>query len=234
MAQNLHPAHGGSTAEPGILAAHDQEDLLVGNELVRFKYSTRIVHWSVGVSFLICLFTGFPIWTPYWGWMAGFFGGLQVCRWLHAWSGLAFSFFAALQFVQWVGQMALDAADRRFIAPGNFGKYLSWQTHDQEIGKYNGGQKLLFWTSSLAALGLLLTGVVLWYPGEFGAGLRQVSWVLHDVVFILLVMLIMGHVYLGLVEPGTLTAMVKGTVSKDWARTHHPKWFRDVTGGRRS
>jgi len=58
--------------------------------------------------------------------------------------------------------------------------------------------------------------------------------VLHDVTFILFVLLIMGHVYLGLAEPGTLTAMVKGTVPRAWARLHHPKWYRDVTGDKRS
>jgi formate dehydrogenase subunit gamma len=233
MAQNLTHAHGGSSAEPGILAAHDHEDIVVGDEVVRFKYYSRIVHWSVGTSFLVCLFTGFPIWTPYWGWMAGFFGGLSVCRWLHAWSGVAFSVFTALQFVHWMGQMFLTEGDARFMSPANFGRYLSWKTHDSDVGKYNGGQKLLFWASSLAALGLLLTGVVLWYPSEFGATLRQAAWVLHDVTFILLVVLIMGHVYLGLAEPGTMMAMVKGTVSRDWARLHHPKWYRDVTGDTR-
>jgi formate dehydrogenase subunit gamma len=121
--------------------------------------------------------------------------------------------------------------DRRFTS--NFLAYMRWETHDEEIGKYNGGQKLLFWLSSLAALGLLATGVVIWWPDLFSARLREVSWVLHDVTFILFLLLIMGHIYLAIAEPGTFSAMVKGTVSKAWARLHHPAWYRDVTGGKR-
>lgn len=127
--------------------------------------------------------------------------------------------------------MSLGPADRRFITPAGLSAYLRWRLHDPEVGKYNGGQKLLFWASSLAALGLLLTGVVLWWPAEFSAALRQASWVLHDVTFILFALLIIAHVYLSIAEPGTFGAMVRGTVSRDWAKLHHPKWYRDVTGG---
>jgi len=231
MAEPLRavPAH--STADPGILAAQNQENLVVGDELVRFRYYTRVVHWGVALTFFICLFTGLPIWTPIFGWLAPLFGGLQVCRWLHPWTGVAFAFFALLQFVHWAGEMRMTPADKRFAR--NLGAYLRWETHDEEIGKYNGGQKLMFWLSSLSALGLLATGVVIWWPEYFSAPFREVSWVLHDLTFILFTLLIIGHIYLAIAEPGTFSAMVKGTVSKAWARLHHPAWYRDVTGGRR-
>jgi cytochrome b subunit of formate dehydrogenase len=45
---------------------------------------------------------------------------------------------------------------------------------------------------------------------------------------------IIGHIYLGTAaEPGTFASMVRGTVTKDWARLHHPKWYREVTGNGR-
>jgi len=231
MAEPLRavPAH--SSADPGILLAQGQEDLVVGDELVRFRYYTRVVHWGVALTFFVCLFTGLPIWTPIFGWLATLFGGLHVCRWLHPWSGIGFAVFALLQFVHWAGEMKMTAADKRFT--GNFLAYLRWETHDEETGKYNGGQKMLFWLSSLASLGLLATGVVLWWPSYFGAQVRQWSWVLHDVTFILFTLMIMGHIYLAIAEPGTFSAMIRGTVTKAWARLHHPAWYKDVTGGTR-
>jgi formate dehydrogenase subunit gamma len=231
MAEPLRavPAH--STADPGIVAARAQEDLVVGDELVRFRYYTRVVHWGVALTFFVCLFTGLPIWTPIFGWLAALFGGLQVCRWLHPWTGIAFSVFALLQFVHWAGEMRMSAADKRFAR--NIRTYLRWELHDEEIGKYNGGQKLLFWLSSLASLGLLATGVVLWWPEYFGAPFREASWVLHDLSFILFTLLIIGHIYLAIVEPGTFSGMVKGTVTKAWARLHHPAWYRNVSGDSR-
>ena len=231
MAESLRavPAH--STADPGILAAQQKENLVVGEELVRFRYYTRVVHWGVALTFFICLFTGLAIWTPIFGWLAYLFGGLQVCRWLHAWTGITFAFFALLQFFHWAGDMRMNAADKRFAA--NLRTYLRWEYHDDEVGKYNGGQKLLFWLSSLAALGLLLTGIVLWWPELFSSPLREASWVLHDLTFILFVLLIIGHIYLSVAEPGTFAGMVRGTVTKAWARLHHPAWYREVTGDKR-
>lgn len=231
MAEPLRAVPARSSADPGILLAQRQEDLVVGDELVRFRYYTRVVHWGVALTFFICLFTGLPIWTPIFGWLATLFGGLQVCRWLHPWTGIAFAVFALLQFVHWAGEMKMTAADKRFNT--NFLAYMRWETHDEDTGKFNGGQKVLFWLSGLASLGLLATGIVLWWPNFFGVQVREWSWVLHDVTFILFLLMIMGHIYLAIAEPGTFSAMVRGTVTKAWARLHHPAWYRDVTGGTR-
>jgi formate dehydrogenase subunit gamma len=49
--------------------------------------------------------------------------------------------------------------------------------------------------------------------------------------FIFFGVAIVAHIYLGTAaEPGTFSAMSRGTVSKAWARLHHPKWYREVTG----
>ena len=223
----------GYSGDPAIAAARTGEDILVDGRLVRFRWSTRALHWSVAVTFILALLTGLPIWTPIFGWLAYLFGGLQVVRWLHPWFGIVFSAFILLQFIDWAGAMRMTPADRRFVKLRSFLSYMRWESHDQEIGKYNGGQKLLFWLSALAALGLLLTGVVMWFPELFGEGLRQASWLLHDITFILFTLLIIGHIYLGIVEPGTFKGMIEGTVSRDWAKLNHPAWYRDVTGDRR-
>jgi formate dehydrogenase subunit gamma len=233
MAESLRAVPPHSTADPGILAAQSREDVVVGDEVVRFRYYTRVVHWGVALTFFLTLFTGLPIWTPIFGWLAPLFGGLSVCRWLHPWAGVAFSVFALLQFVHWGGEMRMTEADKRFTKLKNFLSYMRWQYHDDEVGKFNGGQKALFWLSSLAALGLLATGVVLWFPNYFSPLFREGSWVLHDLAFILFFLLILGHIYLSIAEPGTFAGMVRGTVTKAWARLHHPAWYRDVTGERR-
>jgi cytochrome b subunit of formate dehydrogenase len=39
------------------------------------------------------------------------------------------------------------------------------------------------------------------------------------------------HVYEGTAhQPGTFRSMMDGTVTESWAWTHHPGWFRTVTG----
>ena len=217
--------------DAAVVRARESEDVLVGGEIVRHRLSSRVIHWTVALFFFVCLFSGLPIWTPLFGWMATFFGGLNVCRWLHPWSGVVFSAATLVMFVHWFSEMRLTGKDRDFLTPGGFVRYFQYRGEDSEVGKYNGGQKILFWAAALATLGLLVSGIVIWFPESFGNALRQLSYVVHDVAFILFFAMIIGHIYLGTAaEPGTFGSMVRGTVSKEWARLHHPKWFRQVTG----
>src|SRR4029077_16294596 len=108
---------------------------------------------------------------------------------------------------------------------------MRYQSDDSDVGKYNGGQKLLFWAVSLGALGLFLSGLVMWFPMAFPALLREVSFLLHGVTFILFAVAIVFHIYLGTAaEPGTFGSMTRGMVTRAWARLHHPRWYREVTG----
>src|SRR5512140_148003 len=97
----------GQPLNPAIIAAQHGEDIVVGNEIVRHSRISRIVHWSVAITFLLALFTGLPIWTPLFGWMAYLFGGLEVCRWLHPWAGVFFAAFSVWMFFYWLGDMRM-------------------------------------------------------------------------------------------------------------------------------
>jgi len=215
---------GGPTA---IQVARDKEDVLVGDEIVRHRLSSRVIHWLVAVFFLTALFTGMAVWSPVFGWMANLFGGLSVVRWLHAWLGIAFVAAFILMFVAWLGDMKFDQYDKKW----NVVEYLKFTDKDDpDVGKYNAGQKFFFWAAGLGALALLLSGIVLWWPAEFSQGLRSASLILHDLAFIAFFVAIVGHIYLSTAaEPGTFGSMTRGTVTKSWAKTHHPRWFRDVT-----
>lgn len=216
--------------DPAVVVARKKEDVLVGEEIVRHNLNSRIIHWSVAVTFFVSLFTGMPIWTPLFGWMAAFFGGLSVCRVIHPWVGVAFFIASAFMFFDWVGDMYMTKRERKgWWGPVLF-RYLRWEVEDVETGKYNGGQKFFFWTVGLGALGLLLSGLIIWFPRSFPQLLREFSYLIHDITFILFAAAIVWHIYLGTsAEPGTFRSMTRGTVTPKWARLHHPKWFRDVT-----
>jgi formate dehydrogenase subunit gamma len=223
----------GASRVPGptvMDVARDREDVLVGEEIVRHKLSARLIHWTVAVLFILACLTGMPIWSPVFGWMAYLFGGLSVCRWFHAWVGVAFAVASVIMVVLWAGQMIFDEGDKRF----NVFEYLKFRPEeDPNVGKYNAGQKFFFWAALVMMLLLLLSGIPLWWPKDFSWQLRQVCIVVHDIAFIAFFCTIVGHIYLGTAaEPGTFRSMTRGTVTRAWARLHHPKWYRDVTGGR--
>jgi formate dehydrogenase subunit gamma len=217
--------------DDAVTVARDREDVAVGNEIVRHRLASRLIHWTVALTFFVSVLTGMPIWTPLFRWMADLFGGLSVCRIIHPWAGIAFTLISALQFFHWLKDMHLEPAEKKEWLGRGVVKYLKYQGDDSQVGKYNGGQKLFFYAVTLGALGLLVSGVVIWFPLSFPQILRELSYLLHDVTFILFVAAIIWHIYLGTAaEPGTFGAMVRGTVTKSWARLHHPKWYRDVTG----
>jgi formate dehydrogenase subunit gamma len=221
-----------TAADPVVLRARRTEDVVVGAEIVRHRLASRAIHWAVALFFFLALFSGLPIWTPVFGWMAHLLGGLHVCRWLHPWAGVLFFAAAGVLFVHWLGDMRLEPKDREWLRPRKLVEYMTHRgEEDPEVGKYNGGQKLFFFAAGLGALGLLLTGVVMWNPLSFPQVVRELAILLHDVTFILFVVAIVFHVYLGTAaEPGTFHSMVRGTVTRPWARLHHPRWYREVMG----
>ncbi|HYB52254.1 MAG TPA: formate dehydrogenase subunit gamma [Thermoanaerobaculia bacterium] len=213
-----------------VVTAREKEDVVVGNEIVRHNRASRLIHWTVAATFFLCLLTGMPIWTPVFGWMAHLFGGLSVCRVLHPWFGVVFFLASGALFFQWLLDMRLESNERDWLGPKAF-QYMRYQTDDSDVGKYNGGQKLYFWAVSLGAIGLFLSGLLMWFPRAFPRVLMEFAYLLHDFTFICFAVSLVFHIYLGTAaEPGTFGSMTRGTVTRNWARLHHPRWYREVTG----
>jgi formate dehydrogenase subunit gamma len=216
--------------DPAVVVARQREDVVVGQEIVRHRLFSRLMHWTVAGTFLVSLLTGMPIWTPVFGWMAHLFGGLSVCRLLHPWVGLAFFVASLVQFFEWIGDMRLEPWERDWLGP-RVVRYMRYEEDDPRTGKYNGGQKLYFWAVTLGAFGLLLSGLLMWFPRSFPRGVMELAYLVHDFTFICFAASLVFHVYLGTAaEPGTFGSMIRGTVTRAWARLHHPRWYREVTG----
>jgi formate dehydrogenase iron-sulfur subunit len=231
------PQHPEETLPPPSVSprkvARAPEDTVVGDRIVRHALASRVIHWSVALFFFISLLSGLPIWTPIFRWMAPLFGGLSVCRWLHPWSGVAFMAATLAMVVYWVHDMRMEHGDWGWLGP-KMVRYMLGRGDEgerEDTGKYNGGQKIFFFTAGLLGVVLLATGILLWFPLHFPVQLRQVAWVVHDLSFILFAVAVVGHIYLGTAAtPGTFTSMTRGTVTKTFARQHHSRWYREVTG----
>ena len=222
----------GQGVETAIAAGRHRDDIVVGGEIVRHRRITRVIHWTVALTFFVSVFSGMPIWSPLFTWMAYLLGGLEAARLIHPWAGVAFFVMSTVQFFHWLGEMIFRSDERGWWRPSTL---MSYMRYDEEAnwggGKYNPGQKLFFWAVTLGALVLLVSGIVMWFPIQFAPILRELSYLLHDVTFIFFMIAIMFHIYLGTAaEPGTFRAMTRGTVTRSWARLHHPGWFGRLTG----
>jgi formate dehydrogenase subunit gamma len=104
-----------------------------------------------------------------------------------------------------------------------------------EIGKYNPGQKYLFWTLVVTMWLLVLSGIAMWRPwfaDAFPIWLNRVAVVVHAVSAFILIAGIMVHIYASFWVKGSIRAMTRGTVTRAWAKHHHPAWYREMTTGK--
>ena len=100
----------------------------------------------------------------------------------------------------------------------------------EEVGFFNGGQKLYYWTIVLSGILFLVTGLLMWFGDVVPRWLVAVSYVIHDLAALLMLAGFIIHIYEGTAAmPGTFRAMTNGTVTEKWAWTHHPAWYHAVT-----
>jgi formate dehydrogenase subunit gamma len=210
----------------------DRHTVVHRGELLRHPLHVRIVHWSVALTFVLSLLSGLAIYSPWtFRFLAPLFGGGAMTRLLHPWFALAFIVAFAFELAQWFGPMSWSPADSQWIRRMN--EYISNKEPREAdtVGFFNGGQKLFFWTILGSAVLFLVTGLNMWLPEVFGHWLVPISYVLHDIAALVMLVSFIIHIYEGTAEqPGTFRSMTRGTVTTRWAWTHHPGWYREATG----
>ena len=201
-------------------------------ELLRHPVYTRVLHWSVAISFILALLSGFAIYSPWlYRWLTPLFGGGAMTRLLHPWFALVFTIAFFFQFLNWFRAMRWTEADRRWTR-----RLRAYVTNREkleapETGFFNGGQKLYFWTIVVSAVLFLITGILMWFDDVTPRWVVAVSYVVHDIAALIMLAGFIIHIYEGTAaQPGTFRSMIDGTVSRAWAWTHHPRWYADVTG----
>lgn len=196
--------------------------------IVRFSLFERITHWLVTLSFLVAALTGMGLYMPGLFWLTSIFGGGTSARWLHPWAGAVFAGSLVVMTATWARQMLFDRLDRLWLR--HVSAYVTHGGETVEAGRFNAGQKLLFWM--VLTLGVLeaATGFVMWNPARFqGSWALILSYPVHSLVAAGFLALIFLHVYMATIAlPGTFETMTHGRIPRYWARFHHPRWYREI------
>ncbi|MGZ4430495.1 MAG: formate dehydrogenase subunit gamma [Gaiellales bacterium] len=202
-----------------------------GEYVTRFSPAERALHWLLASTFLVMLATGLILYLPS---LAQVAADRQLWKGIHL--GAAVAFWAGLVLLLVVaGDRLRTTAKELDRFDGDDGRWLRWSVTRSRTeppqGRFNAGQKLN--AALVAGLMMVFTmsGSVI-YLQEVDATFRGNSAILvHDVATYLAVPLVAGHLYLALLNPSTrhsLRGMVLGSVRRDWARRHHPKWERGL------
>ena len=221
-----------SAAEPGE-AVHRGDPLTVD----RYTVGARINHWITATCLVLLALSGLALFHPSLFFLSHLFGGGQATRAIHPWIGVVlFLSFAGL-FLRFWRLNLWKGADTTWMVRL---REVLGNRDDQdpdlvEIGKYNAGQKVVFWGMSLLIIVLISSGLVIWdqYFSDYTTlEQKRVAILIHSLAAIVIICVWIVHVYAAIWVRGTIGAMTQGRVTGGWAWRHHRKWLRDLVTGK--
>ncbi|MCA0175596.1 MAG: formate dehydrogenase subunit gamma [Proteobacteria bacterium] len=199
----------------------------------RYTDNQRINHWLVVLLFGLAGFSGLALFHPSLFFLTQLFGGPQWTRILHPYLGIGVVLLFLLMFVALRGANLWRREDTEWIKAAPELVLHGDESGMPAVGKYNAGQKLVFWSMSICLTVLLLTGVLFWqawFANSVPIGLQRVAVVLHALAAFVMSLTAVVHIYAAIWVKGTLRAMTQGSVSSGWAKHHHLLWWREKVG----
>lgn len=203
-----------------------------GNPVTVDRYTTaaRINHWITAISLVLLALSGLALFHPSLYFLTGLFGGGALARILHPFIGVVlFLSFIGLFFRFWKLNL-WERTDNVWL--GRLKDVLTKNDENlPEVGKYNAGQKMVFWSMSALILVLFTSGIVIWqqyFSEYFTVEQQRVGVLVHAITAIVAICVWIVHVYAAIWVRGTIGAMTRGRVTGGWAWRHHRRWLREL------
>jgi formate dehydrogenase subunit gamma len=201
-----------------------------GTKVQRFNAFERFSHWLTAVSFVVLALTGLNITfgkillLPVLG-KDAFSSLSQAAKYVHNFTSFAFVIGLVLIVAMWLKDNIPRKVDIDWLRQG--GGFI--KSKHAPAGRFNAGEKAVFWTALLAGIAVAVSGYLLLFPFYVTNILgMQIAQVVHAVIAVLFVALILAHIYIGtLGMEGAFEAMGTGEVDLNWAKEHHDLWLRD-------
>ena len=209
----------------------------MAQEVERYRKPTRILHWVHSGAFVVLFLTGLILFIP----GLSILAQDSITRIIHR---LAVVLFVAapLIYIPMNFKSTMRGIKEAFTWGSGDLEWLKaapryYFLNDEEAmppqGHMNTGQKL-WWLMVLVLGGVFfITGLIMWAFKEVAPG-ALLEWMvlLHDVAFIAAGCMFFVHIYLSVIHPlmkGSLNSMTKGKVSAEYAKSHHGKWYREIS-----
>ena len=202
------------------------------NILDRYTTGARLNHWINAILMILLALSGMALFHPALFFLTDLFGGGPWARIIHPWMGvLAMCSFLGLfirfwRYNLWNRDDSSWMRNVKHVVSGDESKV-------PEAGKYNAGQKLVFWVMSILTVLLLTSGLAMW-DSQFGeyttVDQKRLAVVVHAAAAVLLIVTVITHIYAAIWVRGTIRGMTRGSVTGGWAWRHHRKWLREEVG----
>ena len=199
-----------------------------GRVLVRFTQLERLLHWMTATCFIVLAISGLnmtfgkPLLLPWMG-PEAFTTWSQWAKYAHNYLSFPFTLGVVIIFLIWIPWNMPSKVDVQWLKEGGG---IVGHRHPP-AGRFNAGQKLVYWLQILAGGALALTGYLLMFP-FYGTNIAnmQLAEIFHGVTAVLFIAIMLGHIYIGTIGmEGAFEGMWDGTVDANWAREHHSLWL---------
>lgn len=208
------------------------------NQVLRFRRSEILIHWSIAAPFLVCYASALVLMIFYnpnplrplrevFSWIHRIFGLCLIilpllvlacsgAQWKIHIGNIRKAWVWTLDDVKWLLRIGLSSFSKKVSLP--------------EEGKFNAGEKLNFMMVMTTYPIFILTGILIWLPG-----VAFYPWLIHVCLAFAVTPLMLGHIFMALINPGTrkgITGMITGLVDRTWARHHYRAWYREQFEGK--
>lgn len=198
--------------------------------VLRFTRTERAVHWVHAAAFLLLLISGFTLGLPA---LEALIGHRDLLREIHLSSAFLYA----------IGPMAVALGANRASVARDVREVETWDEEDvhwllpgsfTDPGRFNAGQKVNAVFVAWSSVAFVLTGFIMWQNRRFPLDVVSRANTIHTDLAYIALLIFLGHVFLATTWPrtrGAFNSMVGGTVGRDWARAHHPRWQPDEASG---
>ena len=194
------------------------------DEIKRFSLVERGVHLFRLFAFVTLAVTGLILAFNLSLWEQLLFGSARTLHVFHVTSGIVFIATTVGGGLLWFRDAIFTSYDTEWVRKA--GGYLGFRGY-VPAGRFNAGQKMFYWYSLIFGAVMSVTGVLLIYRGALSLPTICITSTVHNLFGFFLIAGVLAHAYLGTVaNPGTWRVLVDGTVTREWARHHHPNWYR--------
>jgi formate dehydrogenase subunit gamma len=204
-------------------------------QVEKYTKAGRILHHTHTAAFILLFLTGLILYIPGLGVIAQ--GGWT--RIIHRIAALIFIVAPVIHLIlrprvsiQWLKEaFSWGSADLGWVKAAPRYYFLGDEKGMPPQDHINTGQKLWWFIVVVFSALFILTGIIMLLKTAVPSGLLQAMVIIHDISFIVTGAMLFVHIYLGVFHPmmkESWNAIWKGTVSSEYAKSHHGKWYEKI------
>ncbi len=212
-------------------------------EVERYRRPTRVLHWTIAVSFTVLFITGLILFIP----PLAFLAQDSWTRISHRLAAVVFTAAPLIYaFTNWEATkkgikdaFAWGSEDMGWLVAAPRYYFLCNEKAMPPQEHMNTGQKMWWLMVIVFGTVFIITGLIMWFFKELApATFLQWMVMVHDITFIVTASMFFVHIYLSAIHPlmrpwrtGAWSSMARGKVSVEYAKSHHGKWYERISKG---